>query len=401
MGIVAQRLARVHASETKAMTARAVALRAEGRSIITLSQGEPDFDTPDHVCEAGRRAIDEGRTRYTAVPGIEPLRVAIAAKLERDHGLHFSPSEITVGCGAKQVIFNALLASVDPGDEVVVPAPCYVSYPEMVRLVGGRPVVVSTIQEDFKLSPATLERALTDRTKWLLLNSPCNPTGVVYSESELLALGEVLERWPDVWVLTDDIYEKLVYDDVRFATMASAAPFLAGRTLTINGVSKSHAMTGWRVGYAAGPRDLINAINLIQGQTTSHTSSISQYAAIEALNGDHTFLDRFREEYRTRRDLVVSALRAVPGLSVIRPEGAFYVFVSCAGLIGSRTASNRVIGSDVDLSMYLLEEAGVAVVPGSGFLASPFFRVSYASATADVAEACRRIASACERLDRR
>ena len=399
MGIVARHMANVRASETKAMTARAAALRAEGKSIITLSQGEPDFETPEHVRAAGHRAIDEGFTRYTAVPGTLALREAIVAKLHRDNGLSVTADQIVVGCGAKQVIFNALFASLDPGDEVVIPAPCWVSYPEMVRLAGGMPVVVSTVGTGFKLTADALENALTERTKWLMLNSPCNPTGVVYSANELTALAEVLERWPNVWILSDDIYEKLIYDGNPFATMAAVAPALATRTLTVNGLSKSHAMTGWRVGYGAGPQEIIKAISLIQSQTTSHTSSISQHAAAEALNGDDGFLERFREEYRVRRDIVLESLNAVPGLSALKPDGAFYVFVSCAGLLGARAPSGRLIQTDVDLAMYFLEEAGVAVVPGNGFLASPFFRVSYASATLDIHVACLRIAAACRRLE--
>jgi aspartate aminotransferase len=297
------------------------------------------------------------------------------------------------------VIFNALFASLDPGDEVVIPAPCWVSYPEMVRLAGGMPVVVSTVGTGFKLTADALESALTERTKWLMLNSPCNPTGVVYSAHELTALAEVLERWPNVWILSDDIYEKLIYDGTPFATMAALAPALATRTLTVNGLSKSHAMTGWRVGYGAGPLEIVKAISLIQSQTTSHTSSISQHAAAEALNGDDGFLEQFREEYRVRRDIVLEALNAVPGLSALKPDGAFYVFVSCAGLLGARAPSGRLIQTDGDLAMYLLEEAGVAVVPGSGFLASPFFRVSYASATLDIQVACLRIAAACRHLE--
>jgi aspartate aminotransferase len=398
-GIVARHIAGIRGSETKAMTARARALQAAGRSVITLSQGEPDFDTPAHVRDAGCRAIASGKTRYTAVAGVEALRAAIAAKLARDNGLRFSLDEITVGCGAKQVIFNAFFASLEPGDEVLIPAPCWVSYPEMVRLAGGVPAVVSTTEDGFKLTPAALAAALTGRTRWLLLNSPCNPTGAVYSRDELRGLAEVLEDHPDVWVLADDIYEKLVYDDVCFATMAAAAPSLACRTLTVNGVSKSHAMTGWRVGYGAGPRELIAAINLVQSQTTSHTSSISQYAAIDALDGNDDFLVRCRAEYRARRDLVVAAINSIPGLSTRVPAGAFYLFVSCAALIGSRTLAGTVLTNDVDLTMYLLDEAGVAVVPGSGFLASPFFRISFAAAELELAEGCRRIADACSRLE--
>jgi aspartate aminotransferase len=381
-------MANVRASETKAMTARAAALRAEGKSIITLSQGEPDFETPEHVRAAGHNAIDRGFTRYTAVPGTLALREAIVAKLRRDNELTVTADQIVVGCGAKQVIFNALFASLDAGDEVVIPAPCWVSYPEMVRLAGGTPVIVSTVATGFKLTAEALKSAFGDRTKWLILNSPCNPTGVVYSAAELRALAEVLERWPNVWILSDDIYEKLVYDGTQFATMAAVAPALATRTLTVNGLSKSHAMTGWRVGYGAGPQEIVKAITLIQSQTTSHTSSISQHAAAEALNGNDGFLEQFREEYRVRRDIVLESLNAVPGLNALKPDGAFYVFVSCAGLIGARAPSGRLIQTDVDLVMYFLEEAGVAVVPGSGFRRHRSFAWSYASATRWIHAAC-------------
>jgi aspartate aminotransferase len=396
--IVSKRLSRLHGSETKAMTARAAALRASGRSVITLSQGEPDFDTPSHVCEAAIRAIRDGKTRYTLVPGIEPLRAAIADRIERDQGARYSRDEITVGCGAKQVLFNALFASLDAGDEVIIPAPCWVSYPEMVLLAGGTPIIVPTVDAQFKLTADALERAITAQTKWLLLNSPSNPTGAVYTDDELRALAAVLERHPHVWVLTDDIYETLVYDDVRPSSIATVAPSLRARTLIVNGVSKSHAMTGWRVGYGAGPLELIKAMNLIQSQTTSHTSSIAQHAAVAAVTGDDSFLDAFRAEYQARRDIVVAAMHDIPGLIATKPAGAFYVFVECSRFIGRRTPSGATIDSDARLAMYLLEEAGVAVVPGSGFLASPFFRISFASARGELLEGCRRIATACERL---
>ncbi|RWJ60835.1 MAG: pyridoxal phosphate-dependent aminotransferase [Mesorhizobium sp.] len=381
------------------MTARASALKAQGREVITLSQGEPDFNTPENVGEAGIRAIREGRTRYTAVAGIVPLREAIREKLLGENDLGYTVDQITVGCGAKQVVCNALFASLNPGEEVVVPAPCWVSYPDMVRLAGGRPVIVDCAEADgFKMKPDALERAITPRTKWLMLNSPCNPTGAVYSEADLIGLAEVLRKHPHVWVLADDIYEKLVYGKARFATMARAAPDLFNRTLTVNGVSKTNAMTGWRVGYGAGPIELIKAMNVIQGQTTSHASSISQYAAIEAIAGDQSYVPRFVAEFEKRRDLVVEKLNQAPGFTCSVPDGAFYVFPNCAGVIGRRTVSGRVIETDTDFAMYLLEEAGVAVVPGSGFLASPYIRISYASSVEELTKACDRIISACSKL---
>lgn len=399
MGIVAKHIGQIRPSETKAMTARAAAMKAEGREIITLSQGEPDFDTPENVGEAGIRAIREARTRYTAVAGIVPLREAIREKLLRENDLGYTLDQITVGCGAKQVVFNALFASLNPGEEVVIPAPCWVSYPDMVRLAGGKPVIVDCAEADgFKMKPEALEKAITPHTKWLMLNSPCNPTGAVYSEADLIGLAEVLRRHPHVWVLADDIYEKLVYGKARFATIARAAPDLFNRTLTVNGVSKTNAMTGWRVGYGAGPIELIKAMNVIQGQTTSHTSSISQYAAIEAIAGDQSYVPRFAAEFEKRRDLVAEKLNQAPGLTCSVPDGAFYVFPNCAGVIGRRTASGRVIETDTDFAMYLLEEAGVAVVPGSGFLASPYIRISYAASVEELTKACDRIITACIKL---
>jgi len=395
MTLISKRLAAVRPSATKAMTARAAALREAGNDVVTLSQGEPDFDTPDNVQLAGINAIRNGKTRYTAVAGVKPLREAIQHKLKRDNGLEYEIDEITVGCGAKQVVFNALFASLDPSDEVIIPTPCWVSYPDMVQLAGGEPVLVETAEHHgFKLKPGELEAAITPRTKWLMLNSPNNPTGAVYSKAELAALAEVLRRHTHVHVLSDDIYEKLVFD-VPFATMASAAPDLAGRMLTVNGVSKSTAMTGWRVGYGAGPKDLIKAMNTIQGQTSSHTSSISQYAAIEAIAGTQDYLDGFVAELKKRRDLVVERVKAMPGLHCRVPEGAFYVFISCAGVLGKTTANGKVIGSDIDFAMYLLEDFGVAVVPGSGFMTSPYIRISYASSVEELERACSRILAAC------
>lgn len=399
MGIIAHHVKAVRPSETKAMTARAAALCEQGREIITLSQGEPDFDTPENVRQAGIMAIRSGRTRYTAVAGVAPLREAIRAKLKCDNSLDYSIDQITVGCGAKQVVFNGLFASLDPGDEVVIPGPCWVSYPDMVRLAGGTPVMIECSEnEDFKLNPEALEASITPRTKWLMLNSPLNPTGSVYGRDDLAKIAEVLRRHPHVWVLTDDIYEKLVYPPAVFATMAAVAPDLHDRTLTVNGVSKANCMTGWRVGYGAGPLELVKAMNTIQGQTSSHTSSISQYAAIEAIAGDQSYVAGFIAEFRRRRDLVVARLNEAPGLRCRTPEGAFYVYPNCAGVIGKRTPAGQTIASDTDFAMYLLDAAGVAVVPGSGFMASPYIRISYASSFQDLNRACERIIGACAKL---
>ena len=398
MSLIASRLQEIRPSETKAVTARAASLKEEGIDVITLSQGEPDFDTPLAVQEAGIRAIRQGRTRYTAVAGIKSLREAIRDKLKRDHGLDYAIDAITVGCGAKQVVFNALYASLDPGDEVIVPTPCWVSYPDMVALAGGKPVLVPCLeQQGFKLKPDVLEAAITSRTKWLMLNSPSNPTGAVYSAADLAGLAEVLYRHPHVHLLTDDIYEKLVYD-VRFATMAEVAPDLVDRVLIVNGVSKTNAMTGWRVGYGAGPLLLIKAMNTIQGQTSSHTSSISQYAAVEAIAGNQNYIAGFVAEFRQRRDLVVAKLNQAEGLHCRTPDGAFYAFASCASVIGKRTPKGQIIETDTDFSMYLLDQFAVAVVPGSGFMASPYIRISYASSPDDLKRACDRIIAACAAL---
>ncbi|UVC15510.1 pyridoxal phosphate-dependent aminotransferase [Mesorhizobium onobrychidis] len=398
MPLLAKRLQAVRPSQTKAMTAKACALREQGVDIVTLSQGEPDFDTPEAVQQAGIAAILNGKTRYTPVAGVKPLREAIRQKLLRDNGLDYDIDQITVGCGAKQVVFNALFASLDTGDEVIIPTPCWVSYPDMVRLAGGEPVLVPCPERlGFKLKPQDLAAAITPRTKWLMLNSPNNPTGAVYSRADLAALAEVLRRHSHVHVLSDDIYEKLVYD-VPFATMAEAAPDLIERVLTVNGVSKSSAMTGWRLGYGAGPKELIKAMNTIEGQTSSHTSSISQYATIEAIAGNQDHIAEFVSAFRKRRDLVVEQINEAEGLSCRVPDGAFYVFVSCAGVIGKVTATGKVIESDMDFAMYLLEQFGVAVVPGSGFMASPYIRVSYAASEDELKRACGRIFAACTAL---
>lgn len=380
------------------MTARAAELRDRGVDVITLSAGEPDFDTPSAISEAGIQAIRNGRTKYTPVAGIKLLREVICKSLSRDHGLNYGIDQITVGCGAKQVVFNALFASLDPGEEVVIPTPCWVSYPDMVALAGGKPVLVPCDEfHGFKLRPEALEAAITPHTKWLMLNSPCNPTGAVYTQGELVALAAVLRGHPHVHVLSDDIYEKLTYN-AAFATMGAVAPDLYERTLTVNGVSKADAMTGWRVGYGAGPVALIKAMNLVQGQTSSHTSSISQYAAIEALSGGRNHIKEFASAFLERRDVVVTKLSQAEGLSCRVPDGAFYVFPSCAGVIGRRTPDGKVIETDTDFAMYLLDAFAVAVVPGSGFMASPYIRISYASSLEDLIRGCDRIIAACAAL---
>jgi aspartate aminotransferase len=396
---LADRVLGAKPSATKEMTRLANQLKREGRSVITLSQGEPDFPTPEHVREAGKAAIDRNESRYTDVAGTFALRDAVVRKFERDNGLKFTPEQIQIGCGAKQLLYNALQATINPGDEVVVPTPAWVSYPEMVLLAGGRPVIVRCgASSAFKLTPEQLESAITPRTKWLMLNSPSNPSGAVYSHQELLALGEVLLRHPQVWVMADDIYEKIRYEDTPFATPAAVTPELASRTLTINGVSKAWAMTGWRVGFGAGPVDLIKAMNLVQSQSTSHTSSISQAASIAALDGPMDFLPQFVEAFRVRRDMVVGKLNEIDGVCCDLPQGAFYAFPCCQGLLGRGDASNNLISTDTDLALYLLREGGVAIVPGSAFGLSGHFRISYAASDDDLNEAMTRVASACAQL---
>ncbi|MFT4435962.1 pyridoxal phosphate-dependent aminotransferase [Caballeronia sp. 15715] len=396
---LAQRVLGAKPSATKEMTRLANQLKREGRDVIALSQGEPDFPTPEHIREAGKAAIDRNESRYTEVAGTLALREAVVRKFQRDNGLEYDPDQIQVGCGAKQLLYNALQATINPGDEVVIPTPAWVSYPEMVLLAGGQPVIVRCgASTGFKITPAQLEQAITPRTKWLMLNSPSNPSGAVYSHTELSELGEVLLRHPHVWIMADDIYEKIRYDDSPFATPAAVTPELFARTLTINGVSKAYAMTGWRVGFGAGPLELIKAMNLVQSQSTSHTSSISQAASIVALDGPMDFLHGFVENFRQRRDNVVTALRAVRGLTCDLPPGAFYAFPGCQGLLGSRDPSGNLISTDTDLAMYILRSAGVAVVPGTAFELPGHFRVSYAASDAELKEAMNRIASACSQL---
>ncbi len=392
-------LARIAPSPTLAVTQLARDLKARGRDIISLSAGEPDFDTPDHVKEAAIAAIRRGETKYTAVDGIAELKDAVGAKFRRDNNLSYKASEISVAPGGKAVIYNALMASVNPGDEVVIPAPYWVSYPDMVRLAGGAPVILKTSQEEgFRVAPEALDAAITPRTKWLILNSPSNPTGAAYSAAELKALAEVLLRHPQVMAMTDDIYEHILYDGRRFATLAEVEPRLFDRTLTVNGASKAYAMTGWRIGYAGGPQPLIAAMAKMMSQSTTNPTSISQWAAVAALNGDHGFLAERNAAFAARRDRVVAMLNAAQGLSCLTPEGAFYVYPSCAGAIGRRTRGGRRITTDEEFAGALLEEEGVAVVFGAAFGLSPHFRISYAASLESLEEACRRIQRFCDGL---
>jgi aspartate aminotransferase len=397
--ILSSSLARIKPSPTIAVTNLARELQAQGRDVIGLGAGEPDFDTPEHVKEAAIAAIRGGQTKYTAVDGTPALKQAIAAKFERENGIGYRTDEITVGTGGKQVLYNALMATLEPGDEVVIPAPYWVSYPDMVLLAGGTPVFVPCPEQTgFKLRPEDLDEAIGPRTKWVILNSPNNPTGAAYSEVELRQLAEVLLRHPHVWLMTDDMYEHLVYDGFRFTTPVQLAPTLKDRTLTVNGVSKAYAMTGWRIGYAGGPKELIRGMGIIQSQSTSNPSSISQAAAVAALNGDLSFLPERNAVYRERRDLVVELLNQAPGIRCHRPEGAFYVYPSCAGAIGRRTPKGAVLATSADFAAELLEDEGVAVVHGTAFGLDPYFRISYATSTAQLEEACHRIIRFCERL---
>jgi len=399
MNDFASRLARVKPSAILALTQRTRELRAMGQDTIDLSIGEPDLDTPDNIKRAAVDAIQRGETKYTEIHGSTELRDAIRAKFKRDHGLAYSRDQITVAGGAKLILFNAMMATLNAGDEVIIPAPYWTTYPDVVAIAEGVPVFVPCPQEhEFKLRADDLEAAITPRTKWLLLNTPSNPTGSAYSRHDLAALGEVLDTHESVRILTDDIYEHLVYDGFEFMTMAQAVPALAGRTLTLNGVSKAYAMTGWRLGYAGGPADLITAMGNVQEQSSTHASSVTQAAALEALTGPQTILQERRESFRRRRDLVVDALSAIEGLSCIRPNGTFFAYPSCEGLMGKRAPDGRVMESDQDFAAYLLESAGVAAVPGTAFGLSPHFRVSFASSTELLEEACGRIGRACAEL---
>jgi aspartate aminotransferase len=399
MPFIADRLSAIKPSPTIAVTQKAAELKAAGRDVIGLGAGEPDFDTPDNVKAAAKVAIDKGMTKYGPPAGTLELRQAIAAKFKRENDLTYTPDQITVGVGGKGVIFNAFMATINPGDEVIVPAPYWVSYPDIALMFGGVPVFVPCPEESgFKLRAADLEKAITPKTKWLVLNSPSNPTGAAYTWDELKALTDVLLKHPHVYIMSDDMYEHLVYDDFKFATPAQVEPKLYDRTLTMNGVSKAYAMTGWRVGYAAGPLPIIKAINMIQSQSVTHTASISQAAAVEALNGTQDFIPKNAKIFQGRRDLVVKALNQCPGITCKTPEGAFYVYPSCAGTIGKKTPDGKVINSDTDFVGALLEAEGVAVVQGAAFGLEPYFRISYATSEAALTKACERIKRFCESL---
>ncbi len=392
MAFIAEALSRVKPSATIAVSQKARELKAQGRDIIGLGAGEPDFDTPDNVKDAAIAAIKRGETKYTPVSGIVPLREAIAQKFKRENNLDYKPEQTIVGTGGKQILFNAFMATMNPGDEVVIPTPYWVSYPEMVALCGGTPVFAeTTIENGFKLTADVLEQAITPKTKWLVMNSPSNPSGAAYTREELRAIADVLLRHPHVWTLTDDMYEHLTYGDFVFTTLADVEPALYDRTLTMNGVSKAYAMTGWRIGYAAGPLQLIKAMDMIQGQQTSGACSIAQWAAVEALNGPQDFVAKNKAIFQSRRDLVVSMLNQARHINCPVPEGAFYVYPSCAGAIGKTAPSGKTIANDEDFVSELLQAEGVAVVHGSAFGLGPNFRISYATSETALEEACNRI----------
>lgn len=399
MALLSQAIGRIAPSPTVAVTTRANELKAEGRDVIGLGAGEPDFPVPEHAQEAAHQAIRDGKSKYTAPDGTPELKDAVRAKFERDNGLIYARDEITVNVGGKHTIFNAMLATLDPGDEVVIPAPYWVSYPDIVSFAGGTPVIVKAgADQGFKMTPQQLEEAITPKTKWLVFNSPSNPTGAAYMKAEIEALIDVLRRHPHVWILADDIYEHIVYEDFEFFTVAQLAPDLKDRTLTMNGASKAYSMTGWRIGYAGGPKELIGAIRKLQSQSTTNPCAIAQEAARAALEGPQDFLKERAQRFQDRRDLVLSMLGQVDGLSLVKPQGAFYVYSDCSGLIGKRTPDGKTLENDEDVAAYLLEAEGCAVVHGAAFGLSPAFRISYAVSKDVLEEACRRIQRACGAL---
>jgi aspartate aminotransferase len=399
MNLIAERLNRISASQTIAISSKARALQAAGKDVISLSQGEPDFETPQHIKDAAIAAINKGETRYTDVAGTMELRKAAAGYFKREHDLDYKPEQIIVSTGGKQVSFNAMLATIDDGDEAIIPAPCWVSYPDIVALAGGKPVIVAAGQnQGFKMTPEQLEAAITPKTKWLILNNPSNPTGAAYSEAELKGLAEVLVRHPNVWIFTDDIYEKLVYGGFKSFTIAQVEPKLYDRTVTMNGCSKAFAMTGWRIGFAGAPLQLTKAMDKLQSQSTSNASSISQAAAVAGLNGPQDSIEAMRVVYERRRDMVVKMLNQAPGLHCITPEGAFYVFPSMQACIGKTSAGGKKIETDEDFVLALLDEQGVAAVHGSAFMFPGHFRISYALSDETLADACTRIQKFCTGL---
>ena len=399
MSIVAKSLDRIKASPTQRISALAMDMQRQGRDVLTLSAGEPDFDTPEHIKLAAMDALNRGETKYSPPAGIPALREAVCEKFKRENGLDYTPQQTIICCGGKQVLYNALMASLDPCDEVLIPAPYWVSYPDMVLLGNGKPVIVDTDRDNgFKLSAQALEAAITPRSKWLILNNPGNPSGAVLQAEDLDPLVEVLRAHPHVWIMTDDIYEHLLYDDVKFSTIAQIAPDLIDRTLTINGFSKAYCMTGWRIGYGAGPQELINAMIKMQSQSTSCVSSFIQWAAVAALQGDQSFIPEHNAIFQQRRDLALSILNQSNGLSCQKPGGAFYLYVDCSGVIGKKTPQGKLISNDEDFVTYLLDGEGVAAVHGEAFGMSPYFRISYALSTEQLEDACNRIQRACGEL---
>lgn len=397
--ILSQRLKKIQPSLTVSINVKANALRAEGRDVLVLAAGEPDFDTPQNICQAAIKAMNEGQTRYVPGKGTPALQQAIVEKFKRDNNLSYNLDEIMVGVGGKHIIYNAMMATLNPGDEVIIPAPFWVSYPDIVMLAEGKPIIVKCdASQDFKITPEQLENNITNKTKWLMLNSPSNPTGAVYSFNELKALSEVLLKFPNVLVLTDDIYEKIIYDDGVFSTIASVEPKMKERTLTLNGVSKAYCMTGWRLGYCGGPREIIAGMNKIQSQSTTSTSSISMAASVEALSGDQEFINLHNIQFKKRRDMVVENLNQIDGINCSIPPGAFYVYPSCEGIIGKKTSAGNTINTDKDFMNFLLESEGVAGVHGEAFGLSPYFRLSYATDEKTLADACNRIERACNNL---
>ena len=397
--ILSQRLTKIKPSLTVSINVKANALRAEGRDVLVLAAGEPDFDTPVNIRNAAVKAMEEGQTRYVPGKGTPALQKAIIKKFQQDNDIKYSPDEIMVGVGGKHIIYNAMMATLNPNDEVIIPAPFWVSYPDIVMLADGKPVIVKCdASQDFKITPEQLEKNISENTKWLMLNSPSNPTGAVYSFNELKAISEVLLKHPDVLVITDDIYEKIIYDDNKFFTIASVEPKIKNRTLTLNGVSKAYCMTGWRLGYCGGPKDIIAGMNKIQSQSTTSTSSISMAASVEALDGNQDFIEKHNIQFKKRRDMVVEKLNKIQGLSCAVPSGAFYVYPSCVGVIGKQTPKGNTINTDEDFMNYLLDSEGVAGVHGEAFGLSPYFRISYATDNKTLIDACERIERACSNL---
>jgi aspartate aminotransferase len=398
MSFFSQRVSRIQPSATISITAKAKKLKQEGKKIIDFSAGEPDFDTPDNIKNAAIKAIQDGQTKYTPVNGTKELNEAIIKKFKRENDLNFEPDEITVGCGGKQVIFNALLATIEKGDEIIIPSPFWVSYPDIVLLVEGHPIVLDcSLENNFKINPQDLENKITNRTKWIILNSPSNPTGTFYNELELQNLTKILLKHPHVWVMCDDLYEHIIFDNLKFKNILQVDSKLRSRTFIVNGVSKAYAMTGWRLGYGAGPKKLIKEISKIQSQSTTHTSSISQAAAIEALNNSDKFINKNKKIFQERRDLIFSKLKEYSQLQIFLPQGSFYIYVCCNELIGKKKDDGSEIKNDIDLSDYLLDE-GVAVVPGEAFGCSNFFRISFATSNKNIEEGCKKIISACNKL---